>query len=191
MSDKTKIYVYVGMYAALAVVLNYATKLLPSMPNGGTVELPVIALFLASFHLGWRYGLATGLLSWLVGFLLGLNNYFVSPMQVVLDYIVPVMAPGMAAVFPSLHIGKSRISNVSVGIVVGMFIKYAAHVLSGVYFWFPEGTAAGSLAAWIYSGWTYNLAYNAATLVVAFIVVPILLRVLRRSSRMTFIGIRK
>lgn len=190
MNQRTRKLVYVAFYAALGIVLNYSTKFLPAMPNGGTVELPVIAYFVASFHLGWKYGMAAGLLGWLVGMMFALSNYMVSPMQTFLDYIAPVLVVGMASIFPRIKVGRLCISNVYVGIVMGMFLKYASHTLAGVYFWFPQGSAAGSLAAWIYSAWTYNLFYNVVTLVVALLAVPVLLRALQKSSRSQFVGIK-
>lgn len=190
MNQKTRTYVYMAFYAALAIVLNYCTEFLPAMPNGGTLDLPVIAIFVASFHLGWKYGILTGLLSWVVGMMFGLSNYIVSPMQTLFDYVFPVMAIGVASIFPSIKLGKKKVSNVYVGIVCGMFLKYVSHTLAGVYFWFPKGSAAGSLAAWIYSGWTYNLGYNLVTLVAAIILVPILLKALQTSSKTEFKGIK-
>lgn len=191
MNKKTRKLVFIAFYAALGIVLNYCTKFLPQMPNGGTLELPVIAYFVASFHLGWKYGMATGLLGWLVGVVFGLSNYIVSPMQTLLDYIAPVLVVGMAAAFPKIKIGNLRISNVYIGMVCGMFLKYMSHTLAGVYFWFPQGSAAGSQAAWIYSAWTYNLFYNVLTLVLAMIVVPVLIKALRVSSKDVFVGIKE
>ncbi|MEF9968760.1 MAG: energy-coupled thiamine transporter ThiT [Longicatena sp.] len=190
MNQKTRKLVFLAFYAALAVVLSYSTKFLPQMPNGGTLDLPVIAIFVASYHMGWKYGMAAGLLGWLVGITFGLSNYIVSPMQTVLDYIAPVLAIGLASALPKIHFGKLTISNVYVGIVVGMFLKYLSHTLAGVFFWFPEGSAAGSMAAWIYSGWTYNLLYNVVTLIAAIIIVPVLLKALRSARNEEFVGIK-
>ena len=191
MNQRTRKLVFIAFYAALGIVLNYTTKFLPQMPNGGTLELPVIAYFVASFHLGWKYGMVTGLIGWLVGTGFGLSSYIVSPMQTILDYIVPVLAVGMASIFPCIKLGKLRVSNVYVGLVIGMFLKYASHTLAGVYFWFPQGSAAGSSVAWIYSAWTYNLFYNVLTLLLVLIAVPALLKALQRSSRDTFVGIKE
>lgn len=191
MNQKTRKLVFLAFYAALAVVLSYSTKFLPQMPNGGTLDLPVLAIFVASYHLGWKYGVAAGILGWIAGLLFGLSSYMVSPMQTILDYIAPVAAIGIASAFPKIHIGKLNISNVYVGVVGGMFLKYVSHTLAGVYFWFPEGSAAGSSAAWIYSAWTYNLFYNVITMIAALIILPVLLRALRRSSRNEFIGIKE
>ena len=189
MNNKTRDFVFIAFYAALGIVLNYCTEFMPSMPNGGTLELTVIAIFIASFHLGWKKGMVTGVLCWVVGMMFGLSNYIVTPMQTILDYIAPVLAVGIASAFPPIHIGKLKISNIFVGVFFGMLLKYGSHVLAGAYFWFPEGDAAGTLTAWIFSA-GYNFGYNALTLVVCWIVVPILLNVLQKASKTTFIGIK-
>lgn len=191
MNNKTRNYVFLAFYAALAVVLHYCTKFFPQMPNGGTLELEVIAIFIASFHLGWKYGMAAGLLAWVVGTLFGLSNYIVSPMQTMLDYIVPAMAPGIASIMPRIRLWRFKCSNVYPGIIVGVLIRYISYTLAGVYFWFPEGSASGSLAAWIYSGWTYNLAFNILTLVASIIIVPVLLIALRKARSESFLGIKE
>ena len=67
------------------------------------------------------------------------------------------------------------------GVGAGMLLKYASTVLSGVYFWFPEGSAAGSSAAWIYS-LGYNAWYNLATMIVCMILVPLMIQRLRKSG---------
>lgn len=190
MNKRTSEFVFIAFYAALGVVLNYCTEFLPNMVNGGTLELTVIAIFIASYHLGWKDGIITGILCWVVGMFFGLSNYIVTPMQTLLDYVVPVVGVGLASAFPPLHLGKLKISNIYVGSFFGMFIKFASHVLAGVYYWFPEGDAAGSLTSWIFS-LQYNIGYNMITLICVLIVVPILLSILQKSSRKEFIGIKE
>lgn len=189
MNQKTRIYVYIAMYVALFIVLNTMTKFLPQMVNGGTVDLAIIPIFIASYHLGWRYGAWTGLLSWVVGLIFGINRYMVSPLQIMFDYIIPIIAPGIASFFPMIKVRNVAISNLYTGICFGMFLKYFSHVLAGVYFWFPEGSAAGSFAAWIYSAWTYNLGYNVLTLIACLIIVPVLLKSI--NNRNIIIGLKK
>ena len=36
------------------------------MPNGGSIELELIPLMIASYHLGWKYGALCGLASFLL-----------------------------------------------------------------------------------------------------------------------------
>ncbi len=184
--------VYMGFYVALAIVLSWLNKMFPiiQMPNGGSVELYVIALFIASYHLGWLKGLATAAIFWGVSILFGMNDYMVSFPQTMLDYVIPICVLGMASALPRIKLGNFVISNLFVGIVVTMLIKYASHVLAGVYFWFPEGEAAGSMAAWIYSAWTYNLGYNLATLIAALILTPILINAISKIHSVKLVGLK-
>lgn len=163
--------VLMAFYAALALVLDYVSAMIPflQMPQGGSINLAVVPVFVASYHLGWKKGLVSGLLWWLIGFIMGLNNWYVDPMQYALDYIIPAAICGLAAILPRI----GSISNLYSGVVVMMILKFISHVLSGVYYWPPEGAARGSVAAWTYS-LGYNLWYNLATLVVALILVPLL-----------------
>lgn len=177
-NDQNRILAYMALYAALCVVLQYAAQLIPflQMPNGGSIELGYAALFTASYHLGWKKGIAVGLLWWLLGFLFGFNAYYVSPMQYFLDYLAPVAVCGAAALVPA----KNE-KGILAGVGAAMLLKYASTVLSGVYFWFPEGSAAGSSAAWIYS-LGYNAWYNLATMIVCMILVPLMIQRLRKSG---------
>ncbi|MEG0842215.1 MAG: energy-coupled thiamine transporter ThiT [Erysipelotrichaceae bacterium] len=190
MNKTTRVLVYVAAYVGLATVLNYLNTVLPilQMPNGGSLELMVIPIFVASYHLGWKMGMAVGVLSWLVGTMFGMSNYMVSPLQVFFDYIAPVMAIGLASLLPSFHFGERKISNVYIGIFIGMLLKYASQVISGAYFW-PGDGAAGSLPAWIFS-LSYNFGYNALTLGFAIVLTPILIKALRTMKPKEFVGIK-
>ena len=52
--DKVKFLTYTAMYTALYVVLKFVGNLIPflKMPQGGSIEIELIALFIASYHLG-------------------------------------------------------------------------------------------------------------------------------------------
>ncbi len=169
-SSQIRTMTYLALYAALAVVLKYVSQMVPilQMPQGGSIELEYVAIFIASYHLGWKKGIVTGLLTWLLGFMLGFNNWYLNPMQYALDYLIPVIVCGLAS-------GLCPIKkwNLYGGVTIAMILKYVSTVLSGVYYWPPEDSVAGSTAAWIYS-LSYNAWYNLATLIVCIIVVPLL-----------------
>lgn len=184
--------VYMAFYIALAIVLSYLNTVVPiiKMPQGGSLELYVVALFMASYHLGWKKGVITSALTFVLMCLLGMCQYLVSPLQVLLDYIFPIAFMGVASCFPKIRFKNFTLSNVYVGIFGCMFVKYASQVLSGVYLW-VEGEAAGSWAAWVYSAWTYNLGYNLVTLIAALILTPLLIKAVKRLRGVTFIGIKE
>lgn len=182
---KTKDLVFMAFYLALAIALEYMSKMIPfEMPFGGKLELHVIVLFAASFHLGWMKGGIIAILVFLTETFLGLNTWLYAPGQIFLDYILPLLACGTASIYP-----KFIKNNVYSGILIGMVVKYISHVLVGVYYWFPEGTAAWSIEAWAYSS-GYNLTYCLPTLVVAMIVAPLLIMKLSKVRPTEFVGIK-
>ena len=184
--NKTRDLIFISFYVALACVLDYASAMIPflQMPQGGSINLAVIPIFAASYHLGWKKGIASGLLWWLIGFLLGGNNWYVDPMQYALDYLIPACICGLASIMPAI----GKVSNLTTGMISMMILKYASHLISGVYYWPPEGAARGSLGAWVYS-LGYNFWYNFATLAVALLVVPELVKRISR-HRNDFIGLK-
>lgn len=175
--EKIRSITYMALMIALYAVLKFAGMYIPflQMPNGGSIELELVPVFVASYFLGWKKGAAVAMLGWLVTFLLGFEMWFVRPMQVLLDYILPLLACGLASLY--WH-GSYRCH---VGVAVAMILKFVSQVLSGVYYWPPEGGVAGSGAAWTYS-LSYNLWYNLATLVVCIILVPLLISRLEKSG---------
>lgn len=228
-NNKVRTIAYLALYVALYVVLKWVGNLIPflQMPNGGSIELELIAVFIASYHLGWKWGAAVGLLSWLITWVMGFPMWFVNPVQILLDYVLPLVVVGMAsllwkfndlgkggavcmafllAVFAFLGIAYSWSQTVGAyiagalvaagtgafvywylrtkkyfGIVISLLLKYVFQMLSGVYFWFPEGSAAGSKEAWTFSA-GYNLWYNLVTLIVCIFVVPMLIDRLKKAN---------
>jgi|LAHS01.1.fsa_nt_gb thiamine transporter len=169
---------YMAFYAALYVVLWYVSQFIPFlvMPDGGSIELQYIALFIASYHLGWQKGLGVGALSWVLVFIFGGEKFFVAPIQYCLDYFIPLAVVAIACIFA----GHSKY-NYAVGVVVSIVFKWLSNVISGVFFYFPEGSAAGSLPAWSYSV-AYNTWYNLATMIVCIIIVPALVAALKKTN---------
>ncbi len=104
MSNKKQIQFlsFVALYTALYVVLKFVGNLIPflAMPNGGSIEIELIAVCLASYHLKWKGGVAVAILSWLITIVLGFPMYFVHPIQIALDYVLPLVFVGLS----SLHI---------------------------------------------------------------------------------------
>lgn len=164
--DKVKFLTYTAMYTSLYVVLKFVGNLIPflKMPQGGSIEIELIALFIASYHLGCSGGIFVAFLSWLITFMMGAEMWFNHPIQIMLDYVLPLGIVGVASIFPK---------KFGLSIVLAMGIKYVSQVLSGVYFWPPKTGAAGSTVAWIFS-LNYNAWYNLATMVICLLIVPLL-----------------
>ncbi|MDD6675761.1 MAG: energy-coupled thiamine transporter ThiT [Lactimicrobium massiliense] len=177
-NNKIRIISYMALYAALYVVLKFAGQYIPflQMPQGGSIELELTAVFIASYHMGWKYGILTAMIGFLLTFICGFPIYWLNLGQFMLDYILPLLFVGASSL-----LGRNGSVRQIIGISLAMILKYISQLLSGVYYWPPEGSVAGSKAAWIYSA-GYNLWYNLATLVVCIILVPLLLKRLEKTS---------
>lgn len=147
-----------GFYLALYYVLDVVTHMVPilKMPQGGSVGLSVIALLLASYHLGWKKGVTVGLLSVLVQYLTG-PLYFESFLGLFLDYLFAFGIYGIACLIPNQ-------GNLFWGVLLTNFLRFLAHTIGGVICW--GSTWAASIA--------YNGPYMLATTIVAMIAVPVI-----------------
>lgn len=123
-NNKIRTMAYMALYAALYIVLKYVGNLIPFlvMPNGGSIELELIAVFIASYHLGFIKGALTGVLSWALTIVMQFPMYFVSPMQIVLDYAGPLALCGMASLlWPFEKVSKPVAGVLSVIVAIGAF----------------------------------------------------------------------
>ena len=163
----TKTMVQLAMFMALTIVLSYVNKIIPDMPQGGTISIDIIAIFLCAYLMGAGYGIICGVGVAILQFVLGIAMYY-GPWSVLLDYVLPLAVCGIAPLLKSMTI---KGIPVYFGIIVSMILKYLCHFLSGAFLfasYAPEGMNP------IYYSLTYNFVYNAATLVLCIIVVPIL-----------------
>lgn len=176
---KTRDLVLIAFYVALTVVLDWINTIIPiiQMPNGGSLELALVALILASYHLGWRKGVIVALLSWFIAFLLGMHTYFLNFAQYQFDYIIPIGVMGLTSIMPTFT--KNNKINITTSIIFVMVIKYLSHVTSGALFYAVYNDLPnGSLAGWIFS-FGYNATYCVPTAICAICLVPILVDRLR------------
>ena len=146
------------MYLALFYVLDFIANQLQlfKMPQGGTLGLGVIALLLASYHLGWKKGVVVSMMSVLLQFLTG-QMYIVSPMQFVLEYVLAFGIYGISSLLPNLK-------HFYLGIVVTNSLRLVFHTIAGVLYWKTELLASFSYNAW----------YMIPTMIVCLILVPLL-----------------
>ena len=158
MFKSVKVLTYMAMYAALFLVLDFLTLLIPflQMPQGGSIGIGTVALLLASYHLGPWKGLLVALVSIpLQQFTSGL--WIAGIPGLMLDYILAFGIYGLACVFPS------RGSFYS-GILVTNIVRWMCHVVAGMVCY--ETPFWGSVV--------YNTPYMVATCVVGMILVPML-----------------
>ena len=160
--------IFASLYLALFTVLNVISAYLPflQMPNGGSIELGVIALFLASYHLGVKLGLFVSLLSILMQYLtqgLAAPLYIIGFNQFLFDYVFAFGSYGLASFFKNYQVFKIEIYT---GIIFTYIIRYLSSTFAGVVYW--KMPLPGSLV--------YNFGYNFITMSLALVVVPIIFR---------------
>lgn len=147
-----------GLAIGLSVALSYVKVF--TMPQGGSVSLEMVPLFLMATRWGVWHGVVAGTASGLIQMAYG--GYVVHWAQGLLDYVIAFGVLGLAGAFRSPELG----------VTVGSALRLAAHWLSGVVFfatYAPEGQPAA----------LYSLVYNATFLIPEAIITVVVVWVLR------------
>lgn len=128
----TKDMAYIALYIALYIVLKYVGNWIPFlvMPNGGSIELELIAVFIASYHLGFLKGAITAILSMLISWIFW-QPWYINPMQLFFDYFGPITVCGLASILWPLK----KLNKIS-AIVASLLLAIATFL--GVYYCFNQ-----------------------------------------------------
>ncbi|MEK5500505.1 energy-coupled thiamine transporter ThiT [Bacillus sp. FSL M8-0168] len=164
----------IAVMTGIALVLDIASGMFLKMPQGGSIAIMMIPIFLISFRWGLKAGLITGFLAGLLQFVTG-GLYAVHPVQFLLDYFIAPTAAGIGGLFAGpirkAAAAKTKgklVSYVTVAVFFGSGLKFLAHVISGAVFfgnYAPKGTPV----------WIYTLTYNATYMLPSFIICAIVL----------------
>jgi thiamine transporter len=177
-NSKIQMMAEMAMCAALAIVFDFLP--LFTAPQGGSVSLTMIPVFLIAFRYGLRQGLITGLL--LAALQIVTKLSFVHIIQVFFDYIAAFTSLGLAGiVFKQI---KSSLTNgnkssatlyIILGVFVGSIARFICHYIAGVVFYgsyAPKGTPVE----------LYSLIYNAWYMVPSFIISAVILAIILSSA---------
>lgn len=148
---RNRILVEASLAVALSVV--FSALRLWTMPQGGSVTLEMVPLFLFALRRGGKAGCAAGVVSGVLQLLTG--GYVVHPLQGLLDYPLAFGVLGVAGFFTK---------PLWLGIALGGFLRFLCHVLAGAVFFgsfAPEGTNV-----WLYSS-IYNGSFLLPTLILS------------------------
>lgn len=142
-------------YAAVCIASSFALSYIKlwSMPQGGSLTLAsLLPLMLYAYMFGVRKGVMTGAV---YGALQCMQNpWLIHPAQFLLDYPVAFAAIGLAGTFANIKkLDKLPQVQFALGAVVAAVLRFASHVLSGV-FAFSEYSTLDNV-------WIYSLGYNA------------------------------
>lgn len=184
-ASRVRLAAEIGLTIALSAVLGLLVAW--QMPQGGSISLVMLPLFVLALLRGPAVGLAAGALYGVVDFMI--KSYYFHPVQVVLDYPVAFAACGLAGLFAASWnrlAGEGRYAAAYTratvpGIALGACGRYAAHVVSGLVFFASYAEEAGQAPL------VYSAVYNSFVLVsavlcaiIAAAVLPALHRTLAR-----------
>lgn len=158
MKIQTRQLVKMAMYIGLYILLDFISgKLLPTMPQGGSLGLSTIVLIVASFDLGVYKAFMVSVLALFVSHLFD-SPWFVNFFQYFLDYFVGYTAYSLAVLF-----GNRK--NTLLPVLVTNAIRFFGSAIAGVLYY--EVPWVGSF---IYQAW-----YIVPTIIVSIVVVPLLM----------------
>lgn len=164
----------IAIFAALGYVLDMLAGIYssPLFPNGGSLGIAMVCVFIISYRRGFLPGLITGLIMGLLDIADGFYvvsgaAWYLAFLQVALDYWIAYPLVALCGLFTRFikksENKKQMVLFIILGCVVGGLAKYMSHVLSGAIFW---GSDSGSFA-WSFKGaninpWAYSFIYNIA-----------------------------
>jgi thiamine transporter len=166
----------VAVFSALAYLLDFAAGLLSLKiwPQGGSVSIAMVPIFLMAFRWGIKGGLLTGFLLGLLQFILGFSQIY-TLLQGIIDYFVAFSVVGLAGLFAKLVMDSLKkqekgkwITYVLMGAFLGSALRYLCHVLSGIVF-FGEYAPKGQPVA------IYSILYNGTYMLPSFIVSAVIM----------------
>jgi len=163
--DRTRVFVEIALTIALAAVL--AMLRVWKMPQGGTISLVMVPLYVLALRRGAFVGIVAGALY-------GVVDFWIDPfppvhwIQPLLDYPLAYAACGLAGLFAPVWrraVVGSRIplgvaGAILPGVALAALTRYAVHVVSGVVY-FGEYAPEGQPVL------VYSLGYNSFVLVSA------------------------
>ena len=155
----TRELVLLAVYAALFITIELVQNQfgLFKMPQGGSLSVSAVILLLASYHLGYKKGVAISLLSVVLQFITGDMYLATGIFGFFLDYVLAYGIYGIASLFPNYKYFYT-------GVLITNLVRYFASTLSGMIFYKVD--LLGSLA--------YNATYMIPTTIISMVLVPLL-----------------
>ncbi len=149
----------IAILVAVAGVLEAISTFIPflHMPQGGSASLGMLPIFLIAFKYGLKDGLIAGFIFGIINFALG--GFIIHWGSIFFDYIFAFTVIGFAGIFKEKAFTNNR--AFVKGILLGGFLRYIMHGISGVIFF---ASFAGPEGAFIYSFVFYNLPYMAISI---------------------------
>ena len=179
-NTKIRVMCECAVMVALAFALS-CIKLFP-MPLGGSVTLAsMLPIMLIAVRHGTAVGVGTAFIYSLAQVAQALIEGDVFPycqtlpillLCLLLDYLVPFTALGLAGIFKEKRVGKNPEISAYLGIVLAVFIRFVCHLVTGIVIW---GQWAEGMSPFVYS-LLYNGGYLGVDLIICLIAAIALMR---------------
>jgi len=162
---ETKRITEIAVLISVAAVLEAISTFVPflHMPQGGSASIGMLPIFFIAYKYGVKDGLISGFIFGVFNFALG--GFLIHWGSIFLDYFLAFSFLGFAGVFKNSAFDNNK--NFIKGILLGGFLRYLMHSLSGVLFF---AQYAGTEGAFIYSFIFYNLPYMTISIVLCIVI---------------------
>ncbi len=162
---ETKRITEIAVLISIAAVLEAISTFIPflHMPQGGSASIGMLPIFIIAYKYGIKDGMIAGFIFGIINFAIG--GFLIHWGSIFFDYIFAFSVLGLAGFYKddAFTNNKSFIK----GILIGGFLRYLMHSLSGVLFF---SQYAGTEGAFIYSFIFYNLPYMSISILLCIIV---------------------
>jgi thiamine transporter len=183
MKNNTLFLVEVAVFSALALLLDLVSGFIFSRiwPQGGSVSIAMVPVFLMAFRWGIKGGVATGFLLGLLQVVSG-QAWIGHPVQGFIDYFLAFSVVGLSGLFvhsiqQNVKAGeKKKAIWIGTGAMfIGSLLRFLCHFVSGIVF-FGSGAPEGQPVA------VFSLIYNGTYMLPSFILSAIVVSLLYTSA---------
>ena len=161
----------IGIFSAIALVLDLVAGIYSEArwPNGGSMTLAFVPIFI----MGYKYGLKGGLINGLVVGVIQLiwSKWLLNVPQVLLDYVLPNVVLGLVGIVSSKvkeSNVKAKIIYITISVIIVSILRLACFTASGVLYW-----ETGFVASIVYNG-TFTGISAGASLIVTILLMNLL-----------------
>jgi thiamine transporter len=179
MKQRTLFMTEIAIFAALALLLDLVSGFVFSRiwPQGGSVSIAMVPIFLMAYRWGIKGGMLTGFLLGLLQIVSG-TAWIATPIQGLIDYFLAFTVVGFTGLFMNKFVNhfkkgnrlKANLYGV-VGMFVGSLLRFICHFITGIVF-FESYAPKGQPVA------LYSLVYNGTYMLASFILSAVVVMLL-------------
>ena len=158
---KTRILTECAVATALAVICSFIKVW--EMPQGGSIALTMIPIFVISYRRGVAAGVVTGSVYGLLSLIFAGVVYH--PMSILLDYVLAFGILGISGFF------RKNMSGIILGTTLGVLGRFISSLISGAVLF-------GSYAPLGQNPWVYSFIYQVTYLVPEFLITVVIMLIL-------------